>query len=277
MLGIAGNLLERLGCGFEQKAVDDFLVLVGDGGNLLRQCEDHMKVLDRQQIGLARFQPRPGGRALAGGAMTVPTTGVGDLLVPARLALPDVAPERRRTAGLDRPHHAPLATIEVTGIGLAIGLTVAAAHIRHLQRGASHARCVSPGKCSYLKKAEQSDLVMNDRARSPAMAVLTRGARKVLAVIEAQIGDKSSVAISQLDFVFTHRVNHRTVTRALPLSTDLGPIEVEAGRQRIRVFRVSRRWSGVNAADARAALARVKANGRSAPGDKGRPAVTAHS
>jgi len=118
---------------------------------------------------------------------------------------------------------------------------------------------------------------MNDRARSPAMAVLTRGARKVLAVIEAQIGDKSSVAISQLDFVFTHRVNHRTVTRALPLLTALGLIEIEAGRQRIRVFRLSRRWSGVNAADARAALARVKANGRSAPGDKGRPAVTAHS
>jgi hypothetical protein len=76
--------------------------------------------------------------------MPVPTTGVGDLLVPTRLALADVASERRRTAGLDRPHHAPLATIEVTGIYLAIGLTVAAEHIRHLERGASHARCLSP-------------------------------------------------------------------------------------------------------------------------------------
>jgi hypothetical protein len=144
VLGIAGNLLERLGCGFEQKAVDDFLVLVGDGSNLLRQCEDHMIVLDRQQIGLARFQPRAGGRALAGGAMPVPTTCVGDLLVPASLALPDVTPERHRTAGLDRTHHAPLATIEVTGIGLAIGFTVAAEHIRHLEGRASHACWLSP-------------------------------------------------------------------------------------------------------------------------------------
>jgi hypothetical protein len=53
-------------------------------------------------------------------------------------------PSAAVTAGLDRPHHAPLATIEVTGIYLAIGLTVAAEHIRHLERGASHARCLSP-------------------------------------------------------------------------------------------------------------------------------------
>jgi hypothetical protein len=35
-LGIARNGLERLGRSLEQKAIDDRLVLVGDGGNLLR-------------------------------------------------------------------------------------------------------------------------------------------------------------------------------------------------------------------------------------------------
>jgi hypothetical protein len=144
MLGIAGNGLERLRGGLEQNAVDDSLVLICDGGNLLRQGEDNMKVLDWQQIGLARFQPSACSRALAGGTMPVTAARVGDLLVPALLAAPNVASERRRTAGLDRRHHATLATIEVAGIGLAIGFTVAAEDIRHLEVGTSHARWLSP-------------------------------------------------------------------------------------------------------------------------------------
>jgi hypothetical protein len=42
--------------------------------------------------------------------------------MPALLAAPNVASERRRAAGLDRGHDAALAAIEVAGIGLAIGL-----------------------------------------------------------------------------------------------------------------------------------------------------------
>src|SRR5262249_58610951 len=84
------------------------------------------------------------GRAWAGGAMPTPAARVGDLLVPARLALPDVSSEYRRTAGSDRSHHATLATIEMAGIGLAIGFTVAAEDIRHLESRASHARWLSP-------------------------------------------------------------------------------------------------------------------------------------
>src|SRR5262249_14168449 len=81
MLRIARYLLERLRCGFEQKAVDDLLVLVGNGGNLLRQREDRMEILDRQQIRLPCFQPRTCRRALAGGTMPIPATAVGDLLM----------------------------------------------------------------------------------------------------------------------------------------------------------------------------------------------------
>jgi hypothetical protein len=64
--------------------------------------------------------------------------------VPTLLAATYVASERRRTAGLNRCHYAVLATIEVAGIGLAIGLTVAAEHIRHLKDGTSHVRWLSP-------------------------------------------------------------------------------------------------------------------------------------
>jgi hypothetical protein len=67
-----------------------------------------------------------------------------------------VASERRRTAGLDRSHHATLRTIEVAGIDLAIGRTVAAEDLRHLERGTSHASwfsrpevaCTLSVKCS---------------------------------------------------------------------------------------------------------------------------------
>ena len=143
MLRIAGNGLERFGRGLEQKAIDDGLVLVGDAGNGLRQREDHVEVLDRQQIGLACFEPSACGRGLAGRTMPIPATAVRDLSMPARLTAPNVATESRRAAHLDRRHDATLATIEVAGIGLAIGFTVAAKDIRHLKGGASHARWLS--------------------------------------------------------------------------------------------------------------------------------------
>src|SRR5215467_7131726 len=103
-----------------------------------------MEVVNRQQIGLARFQPSAGGKALARGTMPIPATAVRYLSETALLALVNVSSQRRRTTGLDRRHYPTLATIEVAGVGLAIGRTVAAEHIRHLQSGASHARCLSP-------------------------------------------------------------------------------------------------------------------------------------
>ena len=58
-LRIGGDGQHRLGRGAEQQVIDRRLVLVGDGGDLGRQGEDHMEVADRQQIGLARGQPAP--------------------------------------------------------------------------------------------------------------------------------------------------------------------------------------------------------------------------
>ena len=132
VLGIARNLLERLCRRLEEKAVDDLLVLVADGSNLLRQCEDHVKILDRQQVGLALFQPSAGGRALARRAMSVPAAAVGDLGKSAVRTAPDVPSQRRRTAGLDRRHDATLAAIEMAGIGLTISLTMTAEDIYRL-------------------------------------------------------------------------------------------------------------------------------------------------
>ena len=41
----------------EQQVVDDSLVLIGDRSDLGGQCEDHVEIADRQQIGLAGRKP----------------------------------------------------------------------------------------------------------------------------------------------------------------------------------------------------------------------------
>ncbi len=69
--GIGGDREQRLRCRAEQQVVDHGLVLIGDRGDLGRQGEDHVVVVDRQQIGLARAEPVLRRRTLALGTMPV--------------------------------------------------------------------------------------------------------------------------------------------------------------------------------------------------------------
>ena len=71
VLGIGGDGEQRFGRRAEQQVVDDSLVLIGDRRDLGGQCEDHVEIADRQQIGLARRQPMLCGHALALWAMAV--------------------------------------------------------------------------------------------------------------------------------------------------------------------------------------------------------------
>jgi hypothetical protein len=57
----------------EQQVVDDRLVLIGDRRDLGGQCEDHVEIADRQQIGLAGRQPILRRRGLTLWAMAVAT------------------------------------------------------------------------------------------------------------------------------------------------------------------------------------------------------------
>jgi hypothetical protein len=65
VLRIGGDREQRLGGRAEQQVVDDGLVLISNRGDLGRQCEDHVKIADRQQIGLAAREPILRRRALA--------------------------------------------------------------------------------------------------------------------------------------------------------------------------------------------------------------------
>jgi hypothetical protein len=71
MPGVGGDGEQRFGRRAEQQVVDDRLVLIGDWSDLGGQCEDHVEIADRQQIGLARRQPILRRRALTLWAMAV--------------------------------------------------------------------------------------------------------------------------------------------------------------------------------------------------------------
>lgn len=68
----------------------------------------------------------------------------------------DVAAERGRAARLDRPHDAKLGTIEVAGFGSAKRVTVAAEHVRHLDRGALHKRRLRRAALPKFKTIERA-------------------------------------------------------------------------------------------------------------------------
>ena len=94
VLGIGRDREQRLGGHAEQQVVDHCLVLVGDRSNLGGQCEDHVKIGDRQQIGLARRKPIRRRGALTLWAMAIATRVVGDAAVAAIFAALDMATER---------------------------------------------------------------------------------------------------------------------------------------------------------------------------------------
>ena len=73
VLWICGDREQRFCRRAEQQVVDDSLVLIGDRRDLGGQCEDHVEIAHRQQIGLAGRKPILRRRALTLWAMAVAT------------------------------------------------------------------------------------------------------------------------------------------------------------------------------------------------------------
>lgn len=138
VFGIRRDRVQRLGGRAEENVVDDLLVLIGDGGDLLGHGEDHVEVLHIEDLGAAVVQPLGAGQRLAFRAVPVAATVVRDALVPAGVALLDMAAERRRPATLDRRHDATLRRGQ--RVPLTIGITIAAEHLRHLRPRPGHRR-----------------------------------------------------------------------------------------------------------------------------------------
>ena len=92
-LSRGGDREQRFRRRAEQRVVDDRVVLVGDRRDLGGQCEDHVEIADRQQIGLACGKPILRRRTLALWAMAIAARVVSDAAVAAVLATLDMAAE----------------------------------------------------------------------------------------------------------------------------------------------------------------------------------------
>ena len=120
-----------------------------------------MIVRHRQQIGLARGEPFPGGRALTLRTMAITTAVVSDDRVRAIFAARDVSAERRRAAALDGRHHLHLVEADVTDIGTTPRRSVVAEDIRDLQhrvrhdRGPLRRRVIFPALLGLLARLRQ--------------------------------------------------------------------------------------------------------------------------
>ncbi|MBB4276686.1 hypothetical protein GGE12_004483 [Rhizobium mongolense] len=139
MLGVGGDGAQRLGGGAEEQAVDERLVLVSDGGDGLRQCEDDVKVLCVEQLGATILQPLRTGQRLTARTMPVAAAVEGDAPVAALIARFDVSTERSGAAQLDRRHDAALCSGQRCVLGT-IGLAVATEYIRHFRPRTGHRR-----------------------------------------------------------------------------------------------------------------------------------------
>ncbi len=131
---LGGKRHERLGGGAHQQAVDRLLVLESDLGRRRRQGEDDVEVGNRQQLGLTSGEPHRARRPLTLPAMAVSARVVSDAGEPAFVAALDMTAERRRAAGRDRSHHAPLDAPEMSGVRSFVSLAVTAEDIGQFER-----------------------------------------------------------------------------------------------------------------------------------------------
>jgi hypothetical protein len=138
MFAVGGDLQEGFGCGAKEHAVNCPLVLKSQGSEHLRQREDDVKVLDRQQLSSTLDEPCRAGGALTLWAMTITAGTIRDRAVSAMVALLDVATERSGTTDCDVPQRFPLANGERSAIGIEISWTVDAENIGQFQRGRGH-------------------------------------------------------------------------------------------------------------------------------------------
>ena len=132
-LRIGGDRAQGVGGDIKQQSIHQLLVGVGQGTERCRQGEDHVVVVDRQEIGAARLQPALRGAALALGTMPVTAGVIGDLRLCAGRAAQRMAAERSAAAVLHGRHDLELAETEVAALLVPPGRPVGAEDIRDLQ------------------------------------------------------------------------------------------------------------------------------------------------
>src|SRR6476661_4105225 len=91
MLGIGGYGAQGFGSGLEENAIDQFLILIGDGGNRFGHGENDVEVRAIEEFGFALLNPLGSRQRLALGAMAIAAGVVSDALMATVIALFDMA------------------------------------------------------------------------------------------------------------------------------------------------------------------------------------------
>jgi hypothetical protein len=138
------RLQEGVGRGAKEHAVDDLLVLKCHRRERLRQREDDMKVLSRQQLSGALLESRSASSALAFRTMAIAAGTIRDRLIITSVTLLGVAAERNGAARRDVPQRFPLPARERLAKRLEVSWTVDAENVTQLERRRVHRAGVRP-------------------------------------------------------------------------------------------------------------------------------------
>lgn len=130
MVWVGCDRVQCFGGGLKQEVVDHPLVLGGDGRDLLWKREDNVEVRHGQRISLAVLEPLGAGERLTLRTVPITTRVVGDALMPAGVALLDVATQRGRTTLFDRGHNAMLLAAKRVAMHIPIGGPVTTQNVR---------------------------------------------------------------------------------------------------------------------------------------------------
>ena len=133
VLRIGGDDAQGIRRRSEQNSVHQFLVLIGDGGQLFGHGEHHMEVLSIEDLRPPVVQPSRTGQRLAFRAMPISAGVIRDALAAAMVTLLDMAAERGGPTEFDRRHDAALDGGQRGVMLLTISVAVAAEYIRDLQ------------------------------------------------------------------------------------------------------------------------------------------------
>jgi len=138
--GVGADRLEGVRRRPEEEGIHEAFVLQSQRRNRFGDGEDDVEILAVEEFRVARLDPPRTRQGLTLGAVPIAARVVGDALVPARVALLDMAAERGGATRRNRPHDAPLGAREAIGVLLPIAVSVAAKDVRHFKRGPCHGR-----------------------------------------------------------------------------------------------------------------------------------------
>ena len=131
---VGGHVAQRRCRRLQQGIVDDARIGPGQVGHGLRQREDDVVILDRQQVlGLA-LQPLGTRQGLALRTVTVAAGVVSDTLVPAVQAADHVPAQRRRAASRQVAQRPSLRAGQPDAVPRRERITTLPNHLRHFQR-----------------------------------------------------------------------------------------------------------------------------------------------